>query len=156
MEADSLLEQYGYVLTSKYKWEEAKEAARPAGACAKVDQAVINEFVRLMESTTAPTERLAAFGALFTPNGVVESPLYGVQPARDFYVSFLPTVGGVQLRSKHKLVDPSQPNVIALHFSGAGEVNGKSVQIQTLELVEVAEDGKIKKITHMPGPQAKL
>jgi hypothetical protein len=130
----------------------------PSAAAATIlkhEPPVLAEFVKLVESGS---QDINQFVSLYTPDATVESPMYGVKPVREFYTAFLPTLQGMKFVNKHKLIDPTQPNTAAVYFTGQGEVSGKPVQIQSIDLLELTEDGtKIKKLTlFSEGPKAKL
>lgn len=150
-EADALIARYGYVVTDKYKWEQEKDqVCSPSPSCVaetilKHEPIVLAPFIRLIESSSTDVR---AFVSLFTPDATIDTPTNGPKPVHDFYTAFLPTQSGRKATLVHKFVDPSQPHCAAMLFAGQAEVNGKIVQMQSMNVLKLTDDWKqIKQLT---------
>lgn len=99
-------------------------------------QTLANRYLEALEAGDA--DRLAA---MFAPDGVVVSPLYGRQPARAFYA----TLGGVtqasQTTLKRVLLAAAPDRTLALHFEYRWTLAGGAVRVfEVVDIVELAPD----------------
>ena len=159
-EADELTRRYGYVYTEKYKWAEDKNQSKKlkspspstaAATLAKNEPEALKQYVDAMQSNEPDVETIVK---LFTEDAQVD----GGKSVKEFYSSYLQSMKGLKLKALNKLIDPNQPNNVAIVFEGQGERDGKRVQVQSVETIQIAEDGKKIKKIHLfsEGPKAKL
>jgi len=84
----------------------------------------------------------AALAALFAPDGVVVSPLYGSQPAREFYAALLADTARSRTRLKRILTSPPPDAAIALHFDYFWTLaDGTDVTFEVVDVFELNEAG---------------
>ena len=80
--------------------------------------------------------------ALFAPDGVVHSPLYGVLPAREFYPGLFADTGGATLTLRRVLRDGE--GAIAFWFDFDWVLaDGTSAPFRVIDLAELDDDGRI-------------
>ncbi len=84
---------------------------------------------------------------LFTENGIVISPLYGVMPAKHFYEA-LATDTNTSKLIYDGLFFEKDTNRMSLLFDYQWELsNGKSVTFKVMDIIELNAEHKIEKLT---------
>lgn len=102
----------------------------------------MSDPVRLMRAylNALSTGDTAAILELFAPSATVESPLYGIQPAVDFYRKLAQDTKGSTLDLQAVYVDPHDPRKAALHFRYRWEMKGGAiVTFSCVDLFEFTE-----------------
>ncbi len=84
---------------------------------------------------------------LFDENGIVESPLYGVLPARNFYKTLALDTNTSTLKFDGLFIEQNS-NRISLLFDYDWELkDGKTVQFKVVDILELDNNNKILKLT---------
>ncbi|AXT49910.1 nuclear transport factor 2 family protein [Aquimarina sp. BL5] len=83
---------------------------------------------------------------LFTQDGVVESPLYGVLSAEEFYKALAEDTNSSKLRYDGLFFEKNT-NRISLLFDYVWELkNSKTVEFKVVDILELTPENKIKKL----------
>ena len=83
---------------------------------------------------------------LFAPNGFVDSPLYGIQKAADFYQALSADTKSSTLKL-HNVFEDHSTNSIALYFSYKWVLkNQEQVQFDVVDIIEFDRNNKIAKL----------
>ncbi|WP_298316078.1 nuclear transport factor 2 family protein [uncultured Aquimarina sp.] len=83
---------------------------------------------------------------LFTQDGVVESPLYGVLSAEEFYKALSEDTNSSKLRYDGLFFEKNT-NRISLLFDYVWELkNSKTVEFKVVDILELTPENKIKKL----------
>ncbi|WP_299216687.1 nuclear transport factor 2 family protein [uncultured Aquimarina sp.] len=83
---------------------------------------------------------------LFTNDGVVESPLYGVLSAKEFYKALAEDTNSSQLRFDGLFFEKNT-NRISLFFDYVWILkNNKTVEFKVVDILELTSENKIKKL----------
>jgi len=91
---------------------------------------------------------LGAVTGLFTADGKVVSPLYGEQPADQFYAALFGDTSRSQTQLIRVLNRPAPDAAIALHFAYRWTLaNGETVDFEVVDMLEMVDDGRIAKLT---------
>lgn len=78
----------------------------------------------------------------FTPEATATSPIFGTQPARDFYAYVLREISDRSMVVKTIFVAASDPSRAAIHFAYTRTVgSGKPATIEGVDLFELTDDG---------------
>ncbi|WP_299157048.1 nuclear transport factor 2 family protein [uncultured Tenacibaculum sp.] len=84
--------------------------------------------------------------ALFTQNGIVESPLYGIKKASDFYLELSNDTTNSEL-SLLGIFEEQESNTIALYFTYKWTLkNNQIVKFDVVDIIEFDNDNKISKL----------
>lgn len=84
--------------------------------------------------------------SVFTPDGVVESPLYGRQSAREFYPALFADTSASVLTLK-KILTSVDSSTLAFWFDfGWTLADGTPAPFTVVDLAELAEDGRIERL----------
>lgn len=85
---------------------------------------------------------------LFADDAVVVSPLYGRVRARDFYRELLEDTGRSEITLLNLFVCVDKSSVAAAHFRYTWTLrDGSSTSFECVDIFELAEDGRIEKLT---------
>ncbi|MCI4659297.1 nuclear transport factor 2 family protein [Cryobacterium zhongshanensis] len=83
---------------------------------------------------------------LFTPDGVVDSPLYGVQPARDFYPALFADTAESVLTLRETLLS-ADAKTLAFWFDFDWVLaNGTPAPFTVVDVAELDEGGLIRRL----------
>ncbi len=83
---------------------------------------------------------------LFTDDGIVESPLYGVKPARTFYKLLSEDTSSSELKFDGVFFE-NNTNRISLLFDYKWSLkNGKVIEFKVVDIIELTTENKIKKL----------
>ena len=81
--------------------------------------------------------------ALFTPDAVVVSPLYGVRPAHDFYAELFADTSRSETTLLHVFDSSTEGRAVALHFRYVWTLtSGTVVSFECVDVFELADDGQ--------------
>ncbi|WP_299148387.1 nuclear transport factor 2 family protein [uncultured Dokdonia sp.] len=84
--------------------------------------------------------------ALFTQNGIVDSPLYGIKNANDFYRELNSDTSTSELYVKG-IFEEDHTNSIALYFTYKWTLkNDKKVEFDVVDIIEFDNQHKISKL----------
>lgn len=84
---------------------------------------------------------------LFTENGIVISPLYGVMPAKQFYETLAVDTNSSKL-TYDGLFFEKDTNRMSLLFDYQWELaTGESVEFKVVDVIELDSENKIEKLT---------
>lgn len=87
------------------------------------------------------TGDLRGVQALFTPDAVVVSPLYGVRPAQAFYAELFADTSRSETTLLHVFDNPAEGRAVALHFRYVWTLaSGAVVSFECVDVFELAED----------------
>ncbi|MFL6045723.1 MAG: nuclear transport factor 2 family protein [Propionibacteriaceae bacterium] len=98
---------------------------------------LINEYLAALEVGDA--ERVLA---LFAPDGIVHSPLYGAVPARQFYPTLFADTAELRVRLRRVFRDDSEAVAFWFDFSWA-LAGGTSASSTIVDIAELTKDGLI-------------
>ena len=103
----------------------------------------IEEYLKQLEAGNA--EKIAA---LFDENGIVNSPLYGKRPAKDFFKSLFSDTTKSKLTLLNIFNSEDKPHVYALHFKYEWTLkNGQETGFECVDVFEFNTHGKIREMT---------
>lgn len=92
--------------------------------------------------TALNTGDLAGVCALFVPEAVVVSPLYGTRPAHEFYADLFADTARSQTTLLTLFETASSKRSVALHFRYVWTLSsGKVVEFECVDVFELATDG---------------
>lgn len=90
---------------------------------------------------------VVAICQLFATDGIVDSPLYGQKHHRDFYTELMEDSGTSTIALK-RIFEDSESGDLAIWFRyDWGLDNGERVVFEGVDVFELDEAGKIKKLT---------
>lgn len=85
--------------------------------------------------------------SLFAEDGIVESPLYGIMQAKDFYKVLAEDTNASELKFDGLFFEKNT-NRISLLFDFNWELkDGKKVTFKVVDIINLNSDNKIKKLT---------
>lgn len=84
---------------------------------------------------------------LFAENGMVDSPLYGIKHHRDFYEGLMNDSGESRIEMKRVFVDEEKQDLAIWFRYDWGLSDGKRVVFEGVDVFELNDEGKIKKLT---------
>ncbi|CAL4861154.1 nuclear transport factor 2 family protein [Microbacterium sp. MM2322] len=84
--------------------------------------------------------------SLFTPDGVVDSPLYGMQAARDFYPALFADTASSVLTLRKTLVSADAATVAFWFDFDWVLANGTPAPFTVVDVAEIGEDGLITRL----------
>ncbi len=84
---------------------------------------------------------------LFSENGMVHSPLYGIKHHRDFYTELMEDSGDSAIDLKRIFVDEEKGDLAIWFRYDWGLENGKRVVFEGVDVFELNEEGKIERLT---------
>lgn len=87
--------------------------------------------------------------ALFTPDGIVVSPLYGACPAHNFYAMLFADTDRSKTELRNIFESPTDRTTIALHFNYVWTLaSGKTTIFECVDVCELSDDRRqFRKIT---------
>ena len=98
---------------------------------------LIDEYLAALEAGDA--ERVMA---LFAPDGIVHSPLYGAVPARQFYPTLFADTAEIRLRLRRIFRDDGEAVAFWFDFSWV-LAEGTSASSTIVDIAELTNDGLI-------------
>lgn len=84
---------------------------------------------------------------LFAADGMVDSPLYGQKHHRDFYTELMEDSGTSTIEMKRIFSDPESGDLAIWFRYDWGLDNGERVVFEGVDVFELNDQGKIKKLT---------
>jgi hypothetical protein len=90
---------------------------------------------------------VAAICQLFAKDVIVDSPLYGQKHHRDFYTELMEDSGSSSIEMKRIFSDPESRDLAIWFRYDWGLDNGERVVFEGVDVFELDEAGKIKKLT---------
>lgn len=84
--------------------------------------------------------------ALFNQNGMVDSPLYGIKKAREFYLELNNDTTNSELHLK-EIFEKNDSNNLALYFTYKWTLkNNQEVEFDVVDIIEFDDQNKISKL----------
>lgn len=81
--------------------------------------------------------------ALFNPNGIVDSPLYGLRKVREFYLELNRDTASSELHVKG-IFEEDGSNMLALYFTYKWTLqNNQKVEFDVVDIIEFDDQNKI-------------
>ena len=102
---------------------------------------IANEYLRYLEN--GDIEKVID---LFDENGIVESPIYGIKKAEEFYRELNNETSNSELCLKG-VFEQNESNNLALYFTYKWTLkNNKKVEFDVVDIIEFNSKNKIKKL----------